>query len=76
MKIVEYEITNFSTSIRELVEKKKMEYIDAIVYWCEQNEKEVEYAASLIAKDANILFHIQQEAENLNFIKKTNRLSI
>lgn len=53
-----------------------MEYIDAVVYWCEKNNVEVEYAAALIKKDSVILSQIQTEAENLNILKKTAKLPI
>lgn len=53
-----------------------MEYIDAVVYWCERNNVEIEYAAALIKKDSVIMSHIQTEAENLNILKKTAKLPI
>jgi hypothetical protein len=67
---------NFSTDVRKLREEKGMEFIDAVVHWCEVNNLEVEYAASLIKKDPVILSNIQCEAENLNIIKKTAKLPI
>jgi hypothetical protein len=67
---------NFSQEVRKICQEKSMEYIDAVVYWCEQNKVEVEYAAALIKKDPAMYYDVQTEAENLNYLKKTARLPI
>lgn len=67
---------NFSQEVRKICQEKSMEYIDAVVYWCEQNKVEVEYAAALIKKDPVMYYDVQTEAENLNYLKKTARLPI
>ena len=67
---------SFAEEIETLCIEKNIEYIDAIVYWCEKNNFEIEYAAELIKKHAVIKSKIQIEAENLNFIKKSARLPI
>ena len=66
----------FSQDIRTNCQDKSMEYIDAVIYWCEINNIEVEYAAQLIKKDLVILSEIQTEAENLNILKKTAKLPV
>lgn len=48
---------------------KNIEYIDAVIMWCEKNGIELEFIANVIKKDALIKSKIQNEAENLNFIK-------
>ena len=53
-----------------------MEFIDAVIQWCDMNNTEVEYAAALIKRDPYILSNIQVEAEDLNFLKKCARLPI
>jgi hypothetical protein len=53
-----------------------MEYIDAVIHWCEKNNIEIEYAASFIKKDPVFKFKIQEEAENLNFMKRSARLPL
>jgi hypothetical protein len=53
-----------------------MEYIDAVVHWCEKNNIEVEYVASYIKKDNAFKMKIQEEAENLNILKKGARLPL
>lgn len=69
-------LSNFSAAIRALCVEKQMEYIDAVVHWCEVNGVEVEMAAALVQKDPVMKSLIQNEAENLNILKKTAKLPI
>ena len=64
----------FTEEIEFLCEFKNMEYIDAVVHWCETNNVEVEYAANMIKRNQVMKLKIQEEAENLNIIQKTPRL--
>jgi len=66
----------FTADIDNMCYEKNMEYIDAVVLWCERNNIEVEYAASIIKKDPVFKSKIQVEAENLNILKKSARLPI
>jgi uncharacterized protein YeaC (DUF1315 family) len=66
----------FSVEIEKLVNSKKMDYIDAVVLWCQKNNLEVEYAAGLIRKDPVLRSKVQVEAENLNVLKKGARLPV
>ena len=66
----------FIEQIELLCRTKNMEYVDAVVHWCETNKFEVEYAASIIKKDPVIKAKIQVEAENLNILKRGARLPI
>ena len=66
----------FIEEVEKLRQAKNMDYIDAVVMWCENNKFEVEYAASLIKKDPVIKEKIQVEAENLNILKRGARLPI
>lgn len=67
---------NFVEEIETLCKDKNIEYIDAIVLWCERNKLEVETAAYWIRKDPTMKAKIQAEAENLNYIKRGARLPI
>ncbi len=67
---------NFIEDIENLCRTRNMDYIDAVIHWCDKNKLEVEYAASLIKKDIAIKEKIQVEAENLNIIKRGARLPI
>jgi hypothetical protein len=67
---------NFALEIEELCQTKNIEYIDAVVHWCEKNKIEIEYAANLIKKDPVFKSKIQVEAENINVLKKSARLPL
>jgi hypothetical protein len=68
--------SNFVEEIEKLCKSKNIEYIDAVVMWCEKNKLEVETAAFWIRKDPAMKAKIQAEAENLNYIRKGARLPI
>jgi hypothetical protein len=53
-----------------------IEYIDAVIHWCEKNKIEVEYVASFIKKDPVFKSKLQEEAENLNILKRGARLPL
>lgn len=72
--VVIFDITKFTKDIERMREKNKVEYIDAIVTWCEKNKFEVEYVASIVKKDPVLKSKLQVEAENMNIIKKTATL--
>lgn len=67
---------NFVEEIEDLCKEKSIEYIDAVVMWCEKNNLEVEVAAYWIKKDPSMKMKIQAEAENMNILKKGARLPI
>ncbi|CAB4131512.1 Phage late-transcription coactivator [uncultured Caudovirales phage] len=66
----------FNDEIEKLRRTKNLEYIDAVIYWCETNKIEVEFAAGLIKKDPVFKSKVQIEAENLNILKRGARLPI
>lgn len=66
----------FCLEIEELVWQHDIEYIDAVVLYCEKNGIEIETAASLIRMNANMKGKVQAEAEALNFLPKISRLPI
>ena len=70
------EANDFIKEVEDLRRSKNMEYIDAVVHWCEKNKVEIEYAASYIKKDQVFKYKIQEEAENLNYMKRSARLPI
>lgn len=64
----------FSIIIEQTVKEKHLSYMDAIVWWCEQNEMEIEVAAKLC--NGVIKEKLRYEAQELNFMEKPNRLPI
>jgi hypothetical protein len=64
----------FSLLIEQTSRDKRLSYMDAIVWWCEQNEMEIETAAKLI--NGVIKEKIRVEAQDLNYLEKSARLPI
>ena len=65
----------FSLKIEEISNELKISYMDAIVWYCEENEIEVETAAKLI--NSKIKDTIAYEASKLNMMKeKINSLPV
>lgn len=62
----------FVEEVERIKRSKDVDYIDAVITWCEKNNLEVETAAYWIKKDSVLKAKIQIEAENLNIIKKTS----
>ena len=66
----------FYKEIDALVEKHNLNYIDAVVYFCEKNEIELETAASMISSNYRIKSSIQMEGEELHFLPRSAKLPI
>ena len=65
----------FAQDIEDLVlTHGDMNYIDAIVYFCEKNSLDVESIPKLISKP--LKDKIKYEATELNFLKKTSRAKL
>jgi hypothetical protein len=63
-------IVDFSYEIEKLVLSKSLSYIDAVVYYCEKNDLEVEVIAKMVT--GALKSKIKLEAEDLNFLPKSN----
>ena len=65
----------FAENIESLVlENKDMNYIDAIVHFCDQNNIDVESVPKLIS--IPLKEKIKCDAQELNFMKKTSRAKL
>ena len=65
----------FAEEVESLVlENKDMNYIDAIVHFCDQNNIDVESVPKLISKP--LKEKIKCDAQELNFMKKTSRAKL
>lgn len=64
------------TEIETLVSKHGLDYIDAILHYCEKNQLEVEAVASMVKNSSKIKSQVQMEAEDLHYLPKTARLPI
>ena len=67
--------SKFAQEIENLVQvNAEMNYIDAIIYFCEQHNIEVESVPKLISKP--LKEKLKYEAMELNFLKKTSRAKL
>jgi len=64
----------FAEDIESLVLKTKMNYIDAIVEYCDSNSIEMDSVSKLISKP--LKEKIKRDATELNFLKKTTRAKL
>lgn len=64
--------TTFAMEIEKIVQREEgMNYIDAIVHFCEMNNIEVDSVSKIISKP--LKEKIKCDALKLNFMKKTSR---
>jgi hypothetical protein len=69
--------SKFSHSIEDIVKKKRIPYMEAVLLYAEENQLEVETVAKLVKMNATIKGKVQVEAEDLNCLKeKSARLPI
>jgi hypothetical protein len=57
----------FSLKIEDIVKEKKISHMDAVVWYCDQNELDTGQVSSLISK--SLKEKIQLEATNLKMLK-------
>ena len=67
---------DLSREVDKLTKHTEGDIIDAICHWCEENNVDIETAASLIKKDPVLRAKIQIEAESLNILSPSARLPI
>ena len=70
-----YSPAGFADEIESLVKvNKDMNYIDAIVHFCDKNSIDVESVPKLISKP--LKEKLKYEAQELNFLKRTSRAKL
>ena len=67
--------SRFAQEIEKLVlNNAQMNYIDAIIHFCEQNAIDLESVPKLVSKP--LKEKIKYEAQELNFLKRTSRAKL
>ena len=66
--------SKFALEIEKIVAEDKMNYIDAICYYCEINELEVDSITKLVSKP--LKEKLKWDATRLNFMKRTSRAKL
>ena len=64
----------FAVEIEKLVKTEKINYIDAIVLYCEENNIEIDSITKLVSKP--LKEKLKCDAITLNFMKKTSRAKL
>ena len=64
----------FAMEIEKIVANDELNYIDAILHYCETNNLEVESITKLISKP--LKERLKWDAIRLNFMKKTSRAKL
>jgi len=64
----------FSSDIETLVESSALSYIESIVYYCNENNIEIDTVSKLISKP--LKERIRCEAITLNYLKKTTKAKL
>jgi len=64
----------FALEIEKIVIEEKVNYIDAIIHYCEINELEIESITKLVSKP--LKERLKWDAIRLNFMKKTSRAKL
>jgi hypothetical protein len=64
----------FSQDVEKIASHNEMNYIDAILHYCDINNIEVETVSKLITKP--LKEKLKYDAQQLNFIKKTSRAKL
>lgn len=67
---------DISKKIERMAEDNGIGYLEAAVDYCEKNGLEVEFVGDIISQNPNLKAKLEYEAENLNFMKKTDRLPL
>ena len=66
--------SKFSLEIEKIVIDEKLNYIDAIIHYCQLNELEIESVTKLVTKP--LKEKLKWDATRLNFMKKTSRAKL
>ena len=69
-------VQDFLQKIDEIVIEKKIEYLEAVLYYCEKTGLEVETAAQLIRRNAKMKARVRLDAESAGYFPKTAKLPI
>lgn len=69
-------VQDFLLKIETIAKEKRLDYMDAVLWYCSNSGLEIETAAELIRKNAKIKARIKQDAENSGYFPKTAKLPI
>lgn len=65
----------FTADIENLIAQHKLNYVDAIIHYCNINNIEVESAATIIKQNLKMKAQLESEYESLNYLPKRAKLN-
>lgn len=68
-------LLNISHEISLIAKEQKLNYIDACLFYCEKYQFDEDYLGEIVKMNHSLVSNIRKEAEELNFLRKENRLS-
>ena len=69
-------VQDFLQKIESIAAEKRLDYMDAVLWYCSKSGLEIETAAELIRKNAKMKARIKNDAENNGYFPKTAKLPI
>lgn len=69
-------VQDFLQKIEAISREKRLDAMDAVLWYCHQTGLEIETAAELIRKNAKMKARIKNDAENNGYFPKTAKLPI
>jgi len=69
-------LSQFNEDIQQMVKQHDMNYLDAIIAWCEEKNIDVEQVVPLIRKSSVIKAKLENDASDLNLLESTPKLPI
>jgi len=69
-------VKDFQREVERLAFEKRIDFMEAVLVFCEQTGMDVEAAGGLIRSSAKLKARIQEEAEALNYFPKTTKLPL
>lgn len=66
--------SNLSNKIEEIASENGNDYLDAVISYCENHNLDLEIVGEIIAKIPSIYLKLQEQAEELHFLKPEIRL--
>jgi len=69
-------LRDFQREVERIAFEKRLDFMDAVLHYCETTGMDIEAAGGLIKSSAKMKARIQDEAEQLNYLPKTDKLPI
>lgn len=69
-------LKDFIQNIELITQENKVDYIDAVLLYCEKTGVEIETAAKIIKNNAKMKAKIKSVAEDLHYLPKSSKLDI